>query len=229
MNQRLIPIIITLGIIVIGHVLKRMGLSDYKKRLDFTVKFQNNFISMVNDFTQKGQFEPASYSIVANDLDAIQLELGADGIISEMIDPLKGIKVKNYQIFMNITHEMRAMAGALDLQLFAGRFDQMVGIADDALRRHGGVLGRIITENEKLLWNPISCFGDGVRWLIGLPGQLLVWLGIIKPNNMKSVQTSAIFRFLGNLITVIGLLSSIITILLGWEDTLRLLSNLLGR
>lgn len=226
MRQRLIPILITLSIIVIGHILKRVVLSDYNRRRDFTVQFQKNFTSMVNAFVEKRQFEPASYGLVANDIDSIQLELGADGIIAEMIDPLKGVKVKDYQIFMNIIPEMREAIGALDLDIFAGRLNQMIGVCDDALRRHIGLLGRIIDETKKYLWNPISCFGDGIRWLIGLPGQLLVWLGIIKPNGMKAVQTNPVIKFLGSLITIIGLVSSIITILLGWEESLQLLYNL---
>lgn len=226
MGQRLIPIFITLSIIVIGHILKRLDLSEYNKRRTFTVEFHKNFISMVNLFTKKGQFEPVSYGVVANDLDAIQIELGPDGIIAEMIDPLKGIKVQNYQIFVNIIHEMREAEGALDLQLFSGRLNQMLGICDEALRRHIGLLGRIIDDKKKLLWNPISCFGDGIRWLIGLPGQLLVWLGIIKPNRMKAVQTNPVFRFFGGLITLIGLVSSVITIMLGWEESLQLLHKL---
>lgn len=226
MRQRLIPILITLSIIVIGHILKRLVLSDYNRRRDFTVQFQKNFISMVNAYVEKRQFEPASYGLVANDLDAIQLELGADGIVAEMIDPLKGIKVKDYQIFMNIIPEMREAIGALDLDLFAGRLNQMIGVCDDALRRHIGLLGRIIDEKKRCLWNPISCFGDGIRWLIGLPGQLLVWLGIIKPNKIKVVQMNPVIRFLGSIITLIGLVGSIITILLGWEESPQLLQKM---
>ena len=226
MRQRLIPVLITLSIIVIVQILKRQVLSDYNKRRTFTLEFHKNFISMVNAFAEKGQFEPVSYGKVVNDLDAIQLELGADGFISEMIDPLKGIKVKDYQIFMNIIPEMRAAAGALDLQIFAERLNQMLGVCDDALGRHVGLLGRIIDEKKTLLWNPISCFGDGVRWLIGLPGQLLVWLGIIKPNKMVTVQKNLFFRFFGGLVSLIGLVGSIITILLGWEESVQLMMKL---
>lgn len=229
MKYRIVPILVTLLLITIGHILKRMTLLDYRKRLDFTIDFQNNFVNMVNYFFRNGEFEPDSYGKVLNDLNGIQLELGADGIISEMVDPLKGIKVRNYQIFMNIIHEMRAASGAMNLKLFAGRLEQMIGICDDSLRRHIGSLTKTIDEQIKQLWNPFSCFGEGIRWLIGLPGQLFVWLGIIKPYKMKSFQENVIFKFLGSIITLISFLSSIVTILLGWEDTLELLNKLFRR
>ena len=229
MKYRLIPILITLIIIVIGHILKRSILFDYHRRLNFTIGFQRDFINMANYFAKTGEFDPDLYGKVTNDLDAIQLELGAGGIISEMIDPLKGIKVRNYQIFMNIIHEMRAASGAMDMALLAGRIDQMIGICDDALRRHVGNLSKAIDVQKKCLWNPFACFGEGIRWLVGLPWQLLVWLGIIEPDRRKAVQENMLFKFVGRIITLVGLLGSIITILLGWEDTLALLNRLLQR
>ena len=130
---------------------------------------------------------------------------------------------------MNIIHEMRVASGAMDMALLVERLDQMIGICDDLLRRHVGNLTKAIDEQKKYLWNPFSCFGEGIRWLIGLPWQLLVWLGIIKPDRRKAVQENALFRLVGGIITLVGFLSSIITILLGWDDTLTLLNKLFQR
>lgn len=229
MKYRLIPVLVTLVLIVIGHILKRLTLLDYNKRRDFTIEFRDNFVKMANHFFKTGKFEPNSYGKVANDLNAIQIEVGADGIISEMVDPLKGIKVRDYQIFMNIIPEMRAASGTMDMALFAGRLEQMIGICDDSLRRHIGVLSKIIDEQKKYLWNPFSCFGEGIRWLVGLPGLLFVWLGIIKPYRIKAAQENVLFKLVGSIITLVGFLGSIITILLGWEETLTLLNKLLQR
>ena len=229
MKYRLIPILITLILIAIGYVLKRLALLDCYKRRAFTIEFRDNFVNMANCFLKTGKFDSNFYGKVANDLDAIQIELGADGIISEMVDPLKGIKVRNYQIFMNIIPEMRGASGVMDMELFAGRLEQMIGICDDSLRRHIGVLSKTIDEQNKYLWNPFSCFGEGIRWLIGLPGQLLVWLGIIKPYRIKVVQENVLFKLVGGIITLVGFLGSIITILLGWEEALALLNKLFQR
>lgn len=49
------------------------------------------------------------YNAVVRDIDKIQQELGRDGVINEFVDPLKGIRGRNYQLFMNIVPEMRNM------------------------------------------------------------------------------------------------------------------------
>ena len=48
--SRLIPICIVIGIIFIGHISKRIDLSEIKKRKDFTSQYRKKLIGFLNDF-----------------------------------------------------------------------------------------------------------------------------------------------------------------------------------
>lgn len=229
MRYRIFPIIITLVIIAIGYVVKRKTISDYQNRLKITDTFREKFIDLVDNYTQHYQIDSARTVEIAQELDMIQQELGFEGVIAHFHDPISGLSCSNYPLFLNILKEMRTMQPFLDSEFGRNRIWQLLSLCDDALLRHIGNLNHLMKSETSSLLNPFSCFGEGIRWLIGLPGQFLVWLGIMKPYRMKSVQGNMLFKVMSGIVTLVGFLGSIITILLGWEETLVLLNKLLQR
>lgn len=226
MIYRIVPAIIVVLLIVIGHILKRVKIYDYNKRRESTIIFQNNFISMVNAILERRTLDNKLYGLCIHDVDMIQQELGEDGVLSEYIDPLKQVKGRNYQIFMNILPEIRSMISMLDNMIMAERFNQMIGLCDDSLRRHTGNLDRAIDSVKKNLYNPFSCFGEGIRWIIGLPVDILYWLGIIGTTGSYKIKSNGFFKVISNVIVFIGLISSVVTIVLGWDEFKIIIVNL---
>lgn len=53
---------------------------------------------------------------------------------------------------------------------------------------------------------------------------LLRWLGVTERAKTDAIEGSAFFKLLSGLITLIGLLSSIMGIILDWRDLLELLA-----
>ena len=78
-----------------------------------------------------------------------------------------------------------------------------------------------------MFFNPFICFREGIRFIIGLPALILYWSGIISTRTIGAARASSVFKFISSVITLIGLISSIITILIGWNEgkrqTMRLL------
>ena len=66
--------------------------------------------------------------------------------------------------------------------------------------------------------NPFICFREGIRFIIGLPALILYWSGIISTRTIGAARASSVFKFISSVITLIGLISSIITILIGWNE-----------
>lgn len=228
MRQRILPIIITILIVVLGHVILRLKRKDYEERREFTIEFQNNFIKMIDGYCSTGQFDPNLYGKFIHDVDKIQEELGLDGVVAEYYDPLRKVGSKNYQIFVNLPNELRIMNGIMsDMRnsILVGRFNQTIGLCDDSLRRHGGNIDRAIEDINRRQNNPISCFGEGIRWIVGLPGNALVWIGIVSPEKLRMVCDKPIAKLVGNLFALIGLISSIITIILGWQETVAVITG----
>lgn len=227
MKYRVIPILITAVLIVIGHVTTRIARSDYIKRKQFIVTFQNNFISLANNFLTSHSLNSVFYERCIHDVDKIQKELGDAGVIAEFIDPLSGIRCRNYQLFMNIFPELRKLGSMPDNNVIAIRCEQLIGLCDDALRRHGGNLDRAIDQLNRQLCNPITCLGNGFRWIIWLPGNILEWSGIISSQRVHAVHQNRLVKFAENVIVFIGLIGSIFTIILGWNDMVNFIAKFL--
>ena len=227
MEHRIIPILVTVVLILIGHITMRIARSDYIKRKQFTVSFQNNFISLIKDFGATHSLNSVFYERCIHDVDKIQEELDGAGVIAEFIDPLSGIRGRNYQLFMNILPELRKLSGMLDNIIVANRCEQLIGLCDDALQRHEGNLDRAIDQISSQLWNPIACLGNGMRWIIWLPGNIFEWAGIISTQKVHAVHQNRIVKFIENVIVIIGLVGSVFTIILGWNDMIDLIVRFL--
>lgn len=114
MSYRWIPIIATFLVMLIGHILSRVTLADYEKRAKKTAEFRDKFIDLANHYMEYHQVDPKLYQECIREVDDIQAELGYDGIVAELIDPLKNIKMTNMQVLVNVFPEMISMVSQLD-------------------------------------------------------------------------------------------------------------------
>ena len=94
---------------------------------------------------------------------------------------------------------------------------------------HIGNLDRAIQHEKKGLWNPITCMGEGIRWIVGLPVDILQWAGLYSAGRSRKIKASVIFKAISNLIVLLGLISSIVTIVLGWDEFLVIINNCICR
>ena len=218
MYYRIIPILVTLAVIIIGFIARVINAGDISARREFTIRFQNTFIELANSFFKTGRMSDELYSKCIHDVDAIQAELGYDGIIAGYVDRLHGIKGQNYQLFVNIMPEIREAESMSGNSIMMERVSQLIGTCNDALQRHVGNLDRELEAERKGPFNPFICFREGVRFILGLPALVLYWSGFVSTRTISAARVSSVFKFISGVITLIGLISSIITILLGWNE-----------
>ena len=218
MQYRLIPILITFLVILLGFVNRVINANSIMKRREFTLAFRNSFISMANSFFETGRMQNNLYANVIHDVDAIQEELGNDGVIADYIDRLHGIQGRNYQLFVNVIPEIREAEGLRDDSIVMGRISQLIGFCDDALQRHIGNLDRELDSERKGFFNPFKCFGAGVKFIIELPFLILYWCGLVSTSTICATRGSYTFKIISSIVTFVGLISSIITIVIGWNE-----------
>lgn len=218
MEYRLIPILITFGIIIVGFFVKDNKINFIIKRIEFTISFHDAFVEMINAFLKKNKNQYDAYLKCIHDVDAIQEELGNDGIVLDYIDHLSGIKCRNYQLFVNLIPEIRAAERMRGNCIIMERVLQLIGTCEDALQRHLGNLDRLLENEQKGRFNPFICFGEGIRYVIGLPIDILHWCGLLDSNKIERARGSWAFKIIGMIVTFVGLISSIITIVLGWKE-----------
>lgn len=73
--------------------------------------------------------------------------------------------------------------------------------------------------------NPIRCFAGGIRLILSIPVIMLQWLGIISADLRRKAESSIVMTMLSALVSVVGFVASIITIVLGWNEFVSILRS----
>lgn len=222
MKYRAIPILITLLVCFIGWIYQKIEIKNLRKSKQFTVEFQKNFDKLVNYYFKHYQLDSKFYQIYMHDLDAMQMELGDDGVVAGMYDPLKGLKVQGYQPLPNVIEEMRETTDDDANPISVKRVQQVIGLCDDSLNRHSGNLDRKISKATTGRFNPIVWFGYGIKAILRLPVKVLVWLNVVNENTETRISGGRLFHLVNMIITLIGFVSAIMTIALGWDQFIAL-------
>ena len=225
--DKLIPIFIVIGIIILGFIMKLIELYDAVERTDFTNQYHNKFIKLASEILSNKNFNQQLYYELTLDVKAMQYELGSDGVYAYAIDNLKGFSTSNYQALINFLPELRDVLSNQDNFVLMSRYDQAVKDCDDMFIRHLGSLNEFEKSIRKRLFNPFSCFSDGMRFIISLPILLLNLFGLISDEHTRKAKRSWVITFLNFVIILIGLIGAIMSIILGWNEFLQTLSKIL--
>ena len=54
-------------------------------------------------------------------------------------------------------------------------------------------------------------------------------MGIINERSNSAVHNSVVFKVFGHIITIVGLISSIMGIVLGWKEFVQIILNVVGK
>ena len=197
MSYRWIPIIATFVVMLIGHILSRVTLADYEKRAKKTAEFRDKFIDLANRYMEYYQVDPKLYQECIREVDDIQAELGYDGIVAEFIDPLKNIKMTNMQVLVNVFPEMISMVSQMDSYIIQVRMNQFIQHCIDSMEKHIGRIYRLTETEQKQLWNPIACFGKGMRGVLSFlmhdptePYRIMAFSGYLE--NLLQLSVSSV-------------------------------------
>ena len=164
--DKLIPIFILISIIIIGFVMKLFELKDIVKRIDFTSKYRNKFIDFTNALFSAKSFNQQLYYELTSDVNAMQYELGADGIFAHVIDNLNGYSTRNYQLLINFLPELRDAISEMANSIIMMRCSKSAKDCDDMFIRHLGSLEEYDKSVRNNLFNPFSCFSEGIKSII---------------------------------------------------------------
>lgn len=225
--SRLIPICIVIVIIFIGHISKRIDLHKINKRSDFTSIFRNKLIDLLNGVMSGNSLDQELYYKLTMDVNSIQRELGADGI-AHIQDNLRGYSVSNCLFLINFLPKIRDIQNERGNYIMMSRFDKSAKICDDMLMRHLGDLKELDNSVRKNLYNPFSCFSDGMKFIVSLPILILNWFGLLSDEHARKAKKSWIVKVLNFIIVLLGVVSAIITIALGWNDFLQLIQRIIS-
>lgn len=211
--------------ILVGLGKNLLYLLRIRRRLDFTFDYRDKFIGLCNSIFDDRSFQQDVYHQLTIDVKAMQKELGHDGILAQYTDNLKGFSVQNYELLINFLPELRMAQNHIDNSILRGRYNQAISTCDDMFLRHIGSLNETEKDIKKHLFNPITCFADGIKLVISMPIFTLKWLGIVSDEGTLRIQSSFFFKIINWLVAFIGFFSAIVTIVIGWDDFWSLIHN----
>lgn len=198
-----------------SRVVKKMGfVSEYRAKFN---KFTERYFETYDRWNRSGNLDGELYIWLTMNVNKIQKYLGSQGVM-EYIAPFQTYKISNYQIITNTIPKFRDNS--------VTDFD--VNSVDDCLLRYIGYLEGIINQNMENLKNPIIWFREGFREILSIPIFILNWFGIISSRNVSSIKDSFIFIVIAGLISLITLISSIVTIIVGKDQTIEFIYRFLG-
>lgn len=223
---RITAAIIIVAIIIVGAIEKIYKLYTLTNRLEFTSRYRNDFIDFCNQARKTHHLEDDRYYSLLQDVNKIQRELGMDGIISVYQDPLAGFQMNNYPLFLNFFNEMRQYMTSYSL--FEERVYLLVSSCDEALVKHIGNLKEAIALGKSKVKNPFFCFANGISFIISLPIRVLEWCGIINNKFSTKILNSKFQTIINKIAILLGLISSLFTIILGWDNFIMIIKKLIN-
>ena len=200
--DRIIPILILIGFAVLGFIIKYVEIYDFDKRLTFTKEQRDKFITLCNDIFSNNHFDQAIYYELTAAVKDMQAELGADGIYAYVQDNLKGVATRNYQALVNFLPELRTAINEKQNSIMSMRLSRSITDCDDMFVRHIGTL-----TSQTIL--------------------LLKWFGIISSTTAIKLKSNWIVKIISILVTLVGFVGSVITIIIGWNQFVKIISKIL--
>lgn len=225
--DKLIPAFIIIGIIILGFILELIELKNIVRRLDFTNNYHKKFIAFMDEIMLGNRFDQQLYYELTLEVNAMQYELGTDGIIAYMKDNLKGICARDYQLLVNFLPELRHILNCKRNSILMDRYNQSASNCDDMFIRHLGTLTETEKSIRKKLFNPFSCFSNGIRFIVSIPILLFRWFGFISEETAQKASRSWLVNLVNIVCTLVGFIGGLMSIIMGWDEFWQMICNIL--
>jgi len=206
----LYTILTFLSLIVIGFIKKFMSLMKFVTDLDFLHDYNEKYVDYLNKYLGKrvnSEEENNLYVELISKSTKAQRLLGSDGLIS--YKPAgAGYMYNNYQILVNTVQALR------NPSLMSEEFSWVNNLLIMKMATYKDIMNEIRGDMK----NPLILLREGVQFFVTLPIMLLYWTGIMNYTTSYKLSNNIIVKLLSFIILLIGFISSIITIVLGWEQ-----------
>jgi len=194
---------------LVGRVTQIRRINSCVDRMNFIDGYFSDFDNISQRYVARQQDRETMGRLLAG-ASRMQTLLGRAGIVGYQ-DRLRGYQINNYQVVPNTLSKIQnGQAIEADLHLV---------LTSIPMRR--GELAGVLESLQAELKNPIKLILLGIRWVITLPLTLAQYAGVIGEPRYNALFSSWIVKFLTFVITLFGLLASVVTILLGWHDALN--------
>lgn len=204
--------------IIIAIISRLLLFKKIRSNLNFTYEFNNNF----NDYLESNGRNNNSYIFLVKNSNQMQNLLGNQGYMI-MQQPFNRGVINHYAVIINGISQIRSY---LSESILRDQAFQLAQYVSDSLIRVIGDNEKLDSETRTNIKNPFILYKIGWEFIISIPLHILKWFGILSNNIFLLLIHSFIFKILAGVITLIGFISSIMTLILGYEDFLIWIKNI---
>ncbi|NLP51273.1 hypothetical protein [Bacillus sp. RO1] len=199
-----------IALLLIGFVKELLSALKFRKDLDFLHDYNEKYVRYLNSYLRKrinSEEENKLYGELISKSPKAQRLLGGDGLIS--YKPAgASYMYNNYQILLNTVQSLR------NPSLMSEEFSWVNNLLIMKMATYNDIMDEIRSDIK----NPFVLLREGVQFFVTLPIMLLYWTGITNYTTSYKWSNNIVVKLLSFGILLLGLISSIITVVLGWEQ-----------
>ena len=210
-------------LILIGLIVNiidiRKKVSDY----NFTNEYYEKFTKLISEVLKTKKFKSDEYTWLVSNVDKMQYILGETGIVS-----YKEFNMfyKNVPILLNVINEITSYAK----DSYVSNNDiTMVNWCQTAFLRKIGILNDYIESHPKKLINPFFNLSTGINYILSIPLNILYDIGLISYSGKNKIKQNILFKIISGIISLLTILSVIMTIVVGWNDFVNIVKNIVSK
>lgn len=214
--------IIVFCLLFLPMVVGEIQLLYYMEKNKIKLNFSEGYLRKFKEYVNSGGHNIEHYTYLVKNSNKMQNLLGSQGLMI-IKPPFANYRIENYAIILNGLSEIHQY---LTGEFLGDQAYQMARIVTDSMLRKIGDLEDYLRSAKKKLLNPIIAIKTGYSIIILIPIYLLVWVGIVSSKAITKILSNIFFRFIIGAITIIGLVSSIITIVSGFETLISIIESI---
>ncbi len=213
-------ILMVVGLVITGFIANVINIRTCSNNYNFLVEYRDKFSKFISDLLNKNKYSNKDYEWLMSNSDKVQIILGDAGIIS--YKDISGY-YPNYQIVINFMNEVMSLFS----KGLIGTESEKITWCHNAFLRKMGIYDEYIKKEIKRTFNPLYDLTSGIKVILGIPLDILYSIGLISSKNLTKIKDNVLFKILGGIISLLTFLSTIMSIVLGWNDFVNLIKGIL--
>ncbi|WP_336152599.1 hypothetical protein [Acinetobacter ursingii] len=201
--------------IIIGIINIVLSIRTSKLNQNYIAEFYNNLIQYGNSQGEDYQ----TYDELLRESIKVQFLLGQNGVMYNYTPPYANYTYSSVQVIVNFLPELHKRLREENESIYPST--KIVLFYFDSIRecliRFQGLLRQQENNLIGILKNPFKLFNYGIKTILHFPLYILASFGVITEDTSEKAFSNKFFNFLGALISMLGLLGTVITIVTGWK------------
>jgi|CXWL01.1.fsa_nt_gi hypothetical protein len=221
--DKIIAIIAGITLLIIGLVQILRDIKFIQKKMEFAHEFHTKLGEYLK--SQGKGFQ--TYSWLIQKSPKLQREMGFHGILASYSPPFSNYTINNYPIILNFIPEIRKEFD--DVSPIGDRrfLREYAAALNESILRYVGDLSEDLEIAQKKIRNPVTWLTEGVSWILLLPFSILNSIGLMSETIINGIANNPLFKIVAGIVTLLGFLSTVMTIVIGWNSFLQFLKTFL--